>query len=146
MKQLTFSILMAAPKEKVWNTLLNDPTYRIWTSVFCEGSYAVGDWKEGSKILFLNGEGKGMSSRIFRHVPNEFISIQHLGSVNNGIEEYDSEEIKKWSGALENYSAIERNGATELVVELDVTENDETYFKDTWPKALEKLKEIAEMR
>lgn len=144
MKQLSFSIQIKAPKEKVWSTLLDDTTYRQWTSIFHEGSYAVGDWKEGSKILFLGPEGSGMTSRIFRHVPNEFISIQHLGTVKNGIEDFDSEETKKWSGALENYSVNERNGSTELLVEMDATEDFEAYFRETWPKALGKVKELAE--
>ncbi|MEX0968196.1 MAG: hypothetical protein WD077_13225 [Bacteroidia bacterium] len=43
------SIGINAPKEKVWNVLLQDETYRIWTSAFEPTSYAVTDWKEGSK-------------------------------------------------------------------------------------------------
>lgn len=144
MKQLSYSIQINAPKEKVWSTLLDDTTYRQWTSVFHEGSYAVGDWKEGSKILFLGPEGSGMTSRIFRHVPNEFISIQHLGTVKNGIEDFDSEETKKWSGALENYSVNEKNGLTTLQVDMDATEDFEAYFQSTWPKALGKVKQLAE--
>lgn len=144
MKQLNFSIQISAPKEKVWSTLLDDSTYRHWTSVFHEGSYAVGDWSEGSKILFLGPEGSGMSSRIFRHVPNEFISIQHLGTVKDGVEDFDSEEAKKWSGVLENYSVHERNGTTELLVEMDTTDDFEAYFRETWPKALGKVKELSE--
>ena len=144
MKHLNFSIQINAPKEKVWSILLDDKTYRQWTSVFHEGSYAVGDWSEGSKILFLGPEGSGMTSRIFRHVPNEFISIQHLGTVNNGVEDFDGEETKKWAGALENYSATEHNGMTELIVDIDVTEDHEAYFQETWPKALDKVKVLSE--
>lgn len=146
MKQLNFSIQINAPKEKVWSILLDDASYRRWTSVFHEGSYAVGDWKEGSKILFLGPDGSGMFSRIFRHVPNEFISIQHLGIVKNGVEDFDSEETKKWTGALENYSVSERDGATELLVELDTTGDFEAYFQKTWPKALGVVKELAEVQ
>lgn len=144
MKHLNFSIQINAPKEKVWSILLDDKTYRQWASVFHEGSYAIGDWSEGSKILFLGPEGSGMTSRIFRHVPNEFISIQHLGTIKDGVEDFESEETKKWSGALENYSASERNGATELLVEFDTTEDYEAYFQEKWPKALEKVKELSE--
>ncbi|MBX2890928.1 MAG: SRPBCC domain-containing protein [Saprospiraceae bacterium] len=144
MKQLIFSIQINAPKEKVWNTLLDDKTYRQWTSVFHEGSYAVGDWSEGSKILFLGPEGSGMTSRIFRHVPNEFLSIQHLGTVNNGVEDFGSEETKKWSGALENYAVQEKNGVTTLNIETDTAEDFEAHMRETWPRALAKLKELTE--
>jgi len=144
MKQLNFSIQINAPKEKVWRTLLDDATYRQWTSVFHEGSYAVGDWSEGSKILFLGPEGSGMTSRIARHIPNEYISILHLGLIANGVEDFDSDETKKWAGALENYAVQEKNGVTTLSVETDMTEDFEAHMREIWPKALEKVKELSE--
>lgn len=144
MKQLRFSIEIQAPKEKIWQVLLDDRTYRIWTSVFHEGSHAVGDWQEGTKILFLGPEGSGMSSRIFKHVPNVFLSIQHLGFIANGVEDFDSEEAKKWSGALENYALLERQGVCELIIEIDVMETYIDYFEKAWPQALQKVKELAE--
>jgi len=144
MKQLEFSIQISAPKEKVWRTLLEDKTYRQWTSVFNEGSYAVGDWSEGSKVLFLSADGKGLSSMVAKHVQNEFISIQHLGVIANGVEDFNSPETKKWSGALENYSVNENDGITELLVEMDSIEDYEVYFRETWPKALQKVKQLSE--
>ena len=58
MKKLNFTTKIDAPKEKVWNTLWNDATYRAWTSAFAEGSFAETDnWKEGSKVLFLDPNG-----------------------------------------------------------------------------------------
>lgn len=48
MTTLEFKIEINAPKEKVWDILWNDATYKQWTSVFCEGNYVVSDWKEGS--------------------------------------------------------------------------------------------------
>src|SRR5688572_17172115 len=53
MQRLTFSTTINAPKEKIWKTMLDDASYRQWTSAFHEGSYAVTDWKVGSKALFL---------------------------------------------------------------------------------------------
>ena len=38
-----FSIGIAALRETVWEILLDDATYRQWTAVFAEGSYAEGD-------------------------------------------------------------------------------------------------------
>ena len=124
--------------------MLDDATYRQWTSVFSEGSYAVTDWKEGSKALFLTPEGDGMVSRIAAHRPNEFLSIRHLGAVKNGVEETESEASKTWAGALENYTLRDVGGSSTLTVEMDVTNEYEKYFEETWPKALAKLKEVAE--
>ena len=52
MKKLSFTIDIKAPKEKVWHSLWDEENYQSWTSVFCEGSYTVSDWNEGSKIYF----------------------------------------------------------------------------------------------
>jgi uncharacterized protein YndB with AHSA1/START domain len=150
MNKLHFSIVINAPKEKVWNTMLADATYRVWTEAFTQGSHYVGDWNQGSKILFLGPDPKtgkmgGMVSRIKENRLHEFISIEHLGEVKDGKEDTTSDAVKGWAGALENYTFKEKNGKTELLVEIDSSGGDfEEMFKDMWPKALQKLKELAE--
>jgi hypothetical protein len=141
---LNFSIRIKAPRDKVWTTLWEDQTYRQWTGAFSEGSYAVSDWKEGSKILFLSPSGEGMHSIIAMKIPNEFMSFKHLGIVKDGKEQAETEESKNWAGATENYTLLEQPDGTELVVAMDVTEEYEDYFKKTFPKALEKVKTLAE--
>lgn len=59
MHRLHFSIVIDAPKEKVWHTMLDEDSYRAWTQVFADGSHYVGDWSKGSKILFLAPEKRG---------------------------------------------------------------------------------------
>jgi uncharacterized protein YndB with AHSA1/START domain len=144
MRRLAFSITISAPKEQVWRAMLQDATYRRWTSAFQEGSYAVTDWKEGSKALFLTPAGDGMVSRIVAHRPNEFLSIKHLGTVKDGVEDTESAEGKTWAEALENYTLREVNGSSTLTVEMDVNDEYRSYFEETWPQALNKLKEISE--
>ena len=149
MQKLQYKIDISAPREKVWNTVLEDKTYRIWTEPFMAGSYFKGDWNKGSKILFLapgeNGD-MGMVSRIKENRKYENVSIEHLGVVNNGKEDTSSDEAKKWSGALENYTFKEKNGKTELLVDLygDIPDEFNEMFEGMWPKALQKLKELSE--
>lgn len=144
MKTLQFSINIKAPKEKVWQTLWEDNTYRKWTSAFSEGSYAVSNWKEGDKVLFLSPKGDGMYSIIAKKIPNEFMSFKHLGEVKNGKEEPANEETEKWAGSMENYTLKESDGTTTLIVDIDVTEEFSDYFKRTFPKALENVKYLSE--
>jgi len=145
MKKAKFTVKIDAPKEKVWNTLWDNSTYNKWTSVFNEGSHAVTDWNEGSEVLFLSGDGQqGMYSTIAKKVPNEFMSFQHLGVVKDAQKQPADEESKQWSGATENYTLKGADGKTELIVEMDLTDEFEDYFKDTFPKALEKVKELSE--
>jgi uncharacterized protein YndB with AHSA1/START domain len=149
MKQLHFSTVIDAPKEKVWRTMLDDEPYREWTSAFNPGSYYLGDWSKGSKILFLGpdpetGKEGGMVSRIAENRPYEFISIEHLGIVQDGKEDTTSETARKWTPAFENYTFKEKDGATEVLVDMDIEEEHEKVFGEMWPRALQKLKELAE--
>ena len=54
------------------------------------------------------------------------------------------EETKKWAGSKENYYLRGSGDETELTVELDIADDHEQFFKDTFPKALDKVKELAE--
>lgn len=147
MKKLHFSIIIKAPREKVWNTMLDGDTYRKWAEEFTPGSHFIGDWSEGSRILFLapgeQGE-TGMVSRININRPFEILSIEHLGIIKNGIEDTSSEEVIAWSGAQEEYRFREVEGGTEVLVDTDTTEEYRKMFQSIWPKALHKLKVLAE--
>ncbi len=84
MNTLTFESRINAPVTRVWETLWNDPTYRLWTAVFMLGSYAVSDWEEGSPIMFLSSGDCGMYSVIETKILNKQMSFRHLGEVING--------------------------------------------------------------
>jgi hypothetical protein len=146
MKKLNYSIDIHASKEEVWNTLWDDATYRQWTSAFQEGSHAVSDWKEGSKILFLGPNGEGMYSRIERKIPNELMIFKHLGVAKDGKEAPMTDETKKWSGATESYKLSQNGEHTTLKVDADSTEEHFEIFKEAFPKALQKLKTLAEKK
>jgi len=141
-----FRITIDAPREKVWTALWTDATYRQWTMPFGEGSRAETDWKKGSKVLFLGNSNSGMISTIADNRPNEYMSFKHQGIVNKGVEDLDSEEAKKWATASEDYTLQSVDNGTELIVHLqgEIPQDFVDYFLKTWPKALEKLKEIAE--
>ena len=141
MGKLNFSINIDATKERVWEVLFDKWTYREWTSVFAPGSYAETDWKEGSKALFLDGKGNGMVSRIAKSIPYQYLSIEHLGEMENGKENTVNSE---WTGATENYSLDQSGKSTVLKIEMDTNNKWEDYFSKTWPLALNKVKDISE--
>lgn len=150
MQKLHFSVFINAPVEKVWNTMLGDETYRVWTATFNPGSYFKGNWEAGTKMLFLGpnpdgtpGEG-GMVSYVRENRKNEFISVEHVGMVMNGVEDTTSEDVKKWTPAFENYTLVQKDGGTEVQVDMDTDESMASMFEEMWPKALQKLKEISE--
>jgi len=147
MQKLHASITINAPREKVWNTMLSDDTYRQWTAAFYPGSHFRGEWKEGAKMLFIgpseNGE-EGMVSIIEACRPYEFVSIRHIGIYSNGVEDTESEKARQWSPAHENYSFTETQDGTTVSVEMDIQDEYKESFKEMWDKALVALKDIAE--
>ena len=85
-----------------------------------------------------------MVSMIASKKPNEYMSFKHLGFVLNGVEDTQSEKVKEWAGAMENYTLKEVDGKTELTVDMDINDEYKDYFLKTWQLALEKVKELAE--
>lgn len=152
MKKLHFEVTIDAPAEKVWHTMLDDEPYRQWTKVFTPdglSGYYKGNWEKGSKMLFVGQDPKtgkegGMVSVIAENKPYEFLSIKHIGIVNDGVEDTTSDEAKKWAPAYENYTLTEKDGKTEVQVDQDVDENEAEMFEKMWPKALQTLKALAE--
>ncbi|MFT3680876.1 MAG: SRPBCC domain-containing protein [Ferruginibacter sp.] len=146
MQTLRLSILIDAGKQDTWDVLLQDKTYRIWTSVFHPGSYAETDWREGSSVLFKTPEGDGLISTIIRHQPCKVISMQHLGVLKNGVEDNTGVDAKNWQGLYEIYRVDEENSKTRLTVELDIADKYAEWFNKTWLKALEEVKLLCEKR
>lgn len=146
MEKLSFSIVINAPREKVWNTMLEKDTYEKWTAAFQEGSTYEGEWKEGSEIKFMgpseDGSIGGMYALIAASRPHEFVSIKHLGEFK-GEEKTPLSTVEGEEG-YENYTFNEVDGGTEVVVDLNVPAEWKDMFNDMWPRALAKLKEIAE--
>lgn len=150
MRKISFDIEIEAPVSLVYQTMIDDTFYREWTRAFNPTSHYQGSWEKGSKIIFIGideqGERGGMVGRIKENIVNQFISIEHLGLLQGTEEITSGPEVEAWAGALENYRFRSDKGTTQLNIEMDSNEEFESYFKDTWPKALEKLKAICEAR
>jgi len=151
MKKIQFKIDIYSPVAKVYKTMLgleDKSTYEAWTAEFNPTSTYEGSWEKGSKILFIgtgeDGEKGGMIAEIAENIPNRFVSIRHYGILKGNTEITSGEEVEKWAGGEENYSFEEQNGITTVTVEVDVIEDYLDYFHSTYPKALQKLKEIVE--
>lgn len=138
MKKLKFEVQINASREKVWSALWEDKNYREWTSVFTPESHALSDWKEGSKVLFLDGKGNGMCAIIEKKIGFTEMVFRHYAEMKLG-KEYPLEK-----SGYESYFLAEKNKGTELRTELEAPEDYESYFKDIFPKALQKVKEISE--
>lgn len=144
MKDLRFSTHIDAPRDKVWDVMLGDATYREWTAAFMPGSYYRGDWSQGSKMLFLGpdpngGAEGGMVATVKDNRPHEHISLEYVAEVKGGV------ETPLHPGSFENYTFTDNGGGTDVSVELlNMPDEFAPMFEESWPKALETLKRIAE--
>ncbi len=144
MADLKFHTHINAPREKVWHAMLDDAPYREWTMPFFPGSYYLGDWSQGSTMRFLgpgeNGEQDGgMYATIEENRAPEFVSIRHRGEIRDGV------EVPWESNGFENYTFEEKDGGTLVTVDmLNTPDEYAPVFNEAWPKALEKLKEVAQ--
>jgi hypothetical protein len=160
MKKLQFKVSINAPATQVYDCMLginSKSTYEQWTSLFNPTSTYEGSWDKGNKMLFIGidekGEKGGMVSRIAENISNRFVSIQHYGVLKADKEITEGPEVEKWANGFENYTFQENNvrqddparrGTTTVTVDLDTAEDFLDYINQTYPKALDKLKEICE--
>ncbi|MFC0779889.1 SRPBCC domain-containing protein [Flavobacterium sp. HJSW_4] len=151
MQKLQFKKEINASAQKVYETMLglkDKATYEYWVATFNPTSTYEGSWEKGSKIRFVgtdeNGKKAGMVSEIAENKPANFVSIRHYGFLDGDTEVTTGEQVEKWAGGHENYTFEEKNGVTTVTVEMDTIDEYLDYFNTTYPKAMDKLKEISE--
>jgi len=146
MTTLHFSIDIRASRQTVWETMLGRESYRLWTTEFAEGSFFEGSWEPGTRMRFLVPSGEGMVSEVAEHRPQEFLSLRHIGFVKDGVEDTESEMVKAWTPAFENYTLSYAGLSSHLAIDIDVTPEFEEYMGKVWPAALASLKRLCEAR
>jgi len=148
MKKLTYTETISAPASTVWSTMLDDATYREWTSEFGDSHY-TGSWELGSQIRFIGQDDDGTTGGMLGHItanrPHEYVEVEYLGQILDGADDTESEFAKSIAGTHESYTFTENDGVTTVVVELDSTDELAEMFDELWPAALAKLKKIAEL-
>ncbi|MFY7946442.1 MAG: SRPBCC domain-containing protein [Bacteroidia bacterium] len=149
MQKLQYTITITAHAARIFDLMLglsNKSTYEQWTALFSPTSSFEGSWEAGSKMQFVGvdeqGEKGGMLSRIAENCPNEFVSIQHYGLVQGGKEVTEGPEVEKWANGFENYTFASVGINTTVTVDLDATDEFADYMNETYPLALQKLKEM----
>lgn len=104
----------------------------------------VGDLKEGNEIQFISGNsGYGVTSLVEKLTPSEFLLLRHHADTQD---DGKREREDQWTGGKESYSLAERDGTTTLTAAFDVPTELEEYFKVNYPKALERVKVLAERK
>ena len=142
MHQEEFSIEIHAPKERVWETLWNDRTFRDWANLIDEGMYMKGELIEGEEVQFISGlNGYGVTSMVEKLEPYSFVLLRMLVDTKESGEALREEE---WTGGSESYALNEEGEVTTLTLTTDVPPTQEVTMRERLPKALARVKELAE--
>lgn len=151
MQKLQFRIEINAPVAKVYNLMLgldNKQSYEDWTAAFNPTSTYEGSWSKGSKILFIgtaeNGKRGGIVAEIAENIPNQFVSIHHRGILDGDQEITTGEMVELWASGFENYTFEDLGNSSHITIDVDIPEEYLEYMSEVWPKALSRLKELAE--
>lgn len=107
-------------------------------------SHAESDWKEGSYVKFLDDKGSGLYSRNIKKIDNAEIHFEHLTELKNFEQDYESEETKQGKGAKEKYSLKQKGQSTSLHISRDIADKYADFFKESFEKCIEKIKELSE--
>ncbi|MFZ1704202.1 MAG: hypothetical protein WAT79_07635 [Saprospiraceae bacterium] len=145
MQTLQFSIDINATPTHVWKCLWQKDHYTNWTSAFCQGSYyETNGLEEGNVIRFLTPEGHGMFSIIHQLIPDQFMAFKHMGNIADFKDEPLDDDTKKWTGAIESYEVIAKDELVTVNVKVDTVDEYINHMNESFPRALEKLKILAE--
>lgn len=141
MEKMKFSIDIEAPRKRVWEVLWDDKTLRDWAGIVDPGTYMLGELKEGNEVQFISAEGYGVTSLVAKLIPNVYVLFKHRADTKDrGSNKRDDQ----WTGGSESYTLTEDGSITTLVMVFDVPPELEQVMSVSYPKALSKVKELAE--
>ncbi|HVS79560.1 MAG TPA: SRPBCC domain-containing protein [Candidatus Paceibacterota bacterium] len=148
MKSIRHSIEIDAPKEKIWQVLWDDKTFRDWANIIDQGTYMTGTLQEGAEVNFIgNSDGKvryGVSSKVEKLIPLKLISFRKVEDIKVADDGSIEKRDDQWTGGVESYELEEHDGQVTLSIIEDVPDELVEYFENTLPKVLERIKALAE--
>ncbi|MFN7160744.1 MAG: hypothetical protein ACK4NC_04000 [Candidatus Gracilibacteria bacterium] len=88
-----------------------------------------------------------MIGKIVEHVPEEIVTVEYNGFLQGGVEDYESEMVKSFTGTTETYRlSSNEDGVSHLSIEAPMDEDNYDSMSIAWEKALVKIKELSEKK
>jgi uncharacterized protein YndB with AHSA1/START domain len=146
MRKIQQSIAINASPDKVWRVLTDNTLSRQWYNEFSEGTYAIGEWKEGGKMIWADKTNSGMVGTIVTVTADKGrkLDIEFTGEYANGQEVYDSEMAMAVKGGHEVYQLEESKGITTLSISVDMGDEYFESMSKAWESALQVIRKLAE--
>ncbi len=145
MENLEYKIVISAPAKTVWDTMLQEDTYKQWVAKSWPNAAYEGKWAEGEKVKFVCAGQGGTLAELTEVKPYESVVARHIAIINSdGSEDRTSDFAKGWVGIIEAYKFTEQDATTTLTVSIETNPEWKKMFDDGWPTALQELKKLAE--
>lgn len=141
MKEMQVAIQIKATKQRVWEVLWQDASFRMWAGVIDPGTYMVGVLKEGATVQFISAEGYGVTSLVAELELYECVLLQHrVDTQDYGTSVRDNQ----WSGGRERYTLTCKDGITTLKITVDIPKELEQVMISSYREALSYIKAMSE--
>ncbi len=145
MKTLKYETEIDASCKVVWDVMLGPESYKEWVKGFSPASEYRGEWIQGRHIDFIDPNMGGTRALLEKVEPCQEILAKHVAMLDKeGNEDNTGEFVDKWVGTTEHYTFAENEGVTQIRVIMETDEAFEKMFAESWPKALQLLKELCE--
>jgi hypothetical protein len=148
MKKIQHSIEINASKEKIWETLWSDKTFRDWSNIIDEGTYLDGELEEGNEINFIGssegGASYGVTSKIEKLIPNQFILLAKTADIIVDKDGKIEKRAEQWTGGMESYELEDNNGNVKLTIIEEIPDELLEYFDAKIPEVLKRVKVLSE--
>jgi uncharacterized protein YndB with AHSA1/START domain len=141
-KTINKSIEIKAGRERVWQVLTQQPYVNEAQSIFM--TTVKGEFKLGEQVLYLNSSGSGIAGKVTEFKPNVLLKVSIIAEAVNGKPDFENPSSKKWEGCYDQFSFLEKDGITTLLLESTCPAEFDNDFLSSWDKMLAKIKELAE--
>lgn len=151
METIQHSISINASKEKVWEILWTDKTLRDWANIIDEGTYLVGDLKEGNEVNFISGSNQdgdinyGVTSKVEKLTPGKYILFKHIADITVNKDGSIKKRDPQWTGGYESYELEENENKVKLTITDGVPTELVELFNKRLPEVLERIKTLSEI-
>lgn len=146
--EISVQATIHATRARIWEAISGPDSFRIWCGAFSEGSHYEGEWSPGSITRFIgpdpSGGTAGMVARVTEHIPGEVVRFEHIGVISQGVEHFSGPIFDEWIPTFEEYRLEGGPESFILTIRQELPEKYADHFAKTWPKALDRIREMAE--
>ena len=145
--QMSFSVQIAASRERVWDVVTTG--YPKWiAAVVGAGAQTKGTWEKDAEMEFYAPSGKGgMVARVTTCDKPARVSWDYHAMIQNGKRisfAEMGEQGKMFNGMGERYEMGERDGGVFLEATVHCPAQQRELMNGKWPTGLAKIKELSE--